>query len=136
MILICSSHAGLNFLQEKSCPCLTNKGQGQGTEVAEKQIRQGKHLQTSKSELFGNSFMKAVQHDAKSVELNTIQYLQNQSKRPKQPFHGGSTARQRTNSSSYVERSRAAPASNRGKQGNISDKNEQNTCLQHTTETS
>eukprot|EP00794_Sanderia_malayensis_P004488 gene4488-5083_t len=63
-----------------------------------------KNLQTSKSELFGHNFMKAVQHDAKSVELNTMQYLQNQSKRAKQPFHGGSTAKPRTSSSSYVER--------------------------------
>ena len=135
MILISQAMQALTFHRRRTVLASLARDKDRAQRWLKEKYR--KHLQTSKPELFGSNFMKAVQHDAKSVELNTMQYLQNQSKRPKQPFRGGSTAKQRpSRSRSHVERKRAAPMPNRGMQGKHSNKNEENTHLQHTTETS
>ena len=91
-------------------------------ERAHKWVTEKYHSQllASKSELFGETFFKAVQQDAKSVDLSVIQYLQNKSKRSKPPFHGGSATSPRLQaSSSFAEPQRAATTSSRGARGKI-----------------
>ena len=108
-------------------------------ERAHRWVKEKYHSQllASKSELFGKSFFKAVQRDAKSVDLSVIQYLQNQSKRSKPPFRGGSATKPRLQtSSSFAEPQRAATTSSRGARGKTPAQYEQSTHFQHRVETS
>ncbi len=89
-----------------------------------------KPLKEATPDLFGTEFLKAVQKDARSVDLSTIRYLQMQSKQKFTPFRGGSTVRSR-HSSNTVEHTKAAQTSTRGSKGKSSTKNEKNTHLQH-----
>ena len=86
MILISQAMQALTFHRRRAVLASLARDKDRAQRWLKEKYR--KHLQTSEPELFGNNLMKAVQHDAKSVEMNTMQYLQNQSKRPKQPFGG------------------------------------------------
>ena len=94
-----------------------------------------KQLREPTADLFGADFHKAVQKDARSVDLSTIRYLRMQAKQKTTPFRGGSTARAR-HSSSAVEHTKAASTSARGSRGKYITKNEEYSHFQHRSEAS
>ena len=135
MMLVTQAMSALTFHRRRTV--LTSLARNK--ERAHRWIKEKYHSQllASKSELFGKSFFKAVQRDAKLVDLSVIQYLQNKSKRSKPPFRGGSTTRPRLQtSSSFAEPQRAATTSSRGARGKTPAQYEQSTHFQHRVETS
>eukprot|EP00112_Aurelia_sp_Birch-Aquarium-sp1_P000216 Seg1018.18 transcript_id=Seg1018.18/GoldUCD/mRNA.D3Y31 product="Unconventional myosin-Va" protein_id=Seg1018.18/GoldUCD/D3Y31 len=116
MILVTQAMSALTFHRRRAV--LTSLARNK--ERAHRWVKEKYHAQlsASKSELFGKSFFKVVQQDAKSVDLSVIQYLQDNTKKSKPPFRGGSATRPRSQAcSNFAEPQRAATTSSRGARG-------------------
>ena len=93
MVLISQAVSAVTFHRRRSV--LTSLAKNK--ERAQRWLKEkyNKPLKETTPDLFGTEFLKAVQKDARSVDLSTIRYLQMQSKQKFTPFRGGSTVRSR-----------------------------------------